>query len=129
MMFLVSFCVFGFFCIVFRFPIIDDGLLCLCTEIDRLSYIESLIELGDIVASDILFATCHEMSLHHFRERINQDIKRLFILFIMSFFVWTHCLLECMDNLGWLARIAEYERLIAQELHHDIRYPEDRVDP
>ena len=129
MIFLVSFSVFGFFCIVFRFPIIDDDLLCLGTEIDRLSYIESLIELGDIVASDILFATCHEMSLHYIRECIYEYVEWLPILTIVSFFVRTHCLLECVYNLGRLTRIAEYERLITKELHHYIWYPKDRVDP
>ena len=116
----MSFCVFVFFCIVFRFPIIDDNLLRLCAEIDRLSYIESLVELGDIVSCDILFATRHEMSLHYIRERIYQYVEWLSIFVIVSLFVWTHCLLECVDDLGWLARIAEDERLISEELHHYI---------
>ena len=98
-----------FFLFVFRFPVFDDDLLILGSQIDRSPRLERVIEFFDIVASDILLATCHEVSLHHIGERINQDIEWLLILVIVSFFVWTHCLLECVDDLCWLARIAEYE--------------------
>ena len=106
---IVSFVVFVFFCIVFRLPIIDDDLLCLCPEIDRTPSMERLIELLDVVTGDILLATCHEVSLHYIRERIDEDIERLSILSSVSFFVWFDCLLERMDDLGRLARIAEDE--------------------
>lgn len=105
----MSFCVLVFCCIVFRFPIIDDDLLRLCAEIDGLSDAECLIELGDIVTSNILLTPGHEMSLHHVRESVDQYVERLTIISTMSFFVWLHCLLECMDDLRRLTRIAEYE--------------------
>ena len=108
-MFIVSVFMFVFFCFVFRLPIIDNDLLCLCPQVDRLTASECLIELGYIVAGDVLLATRHEMSLHHTRECIDKYIKRLSILVIVSFFVWLHRFLECMDDLGRLARIAEDE--------------------
>ena len=120
MVYTVSVFVFVFFCIVFRFPVVDDDLLCLCPEVDRLSDTERLIELGDIVTSDILFATRQEMSLHHIGERVYQYVEWLPIIIVVSLFVWFDGLLKCVDDLSWLARIAEDERLIAEEFHHYI---------
>ncbi len=109
-MLIVSFFIFVFFfCIVFRLPVLDDDLLCLCAEIDRFPSMEYLIELFDIVTSDILLATCHEMSFHDIGERIDEYIEWLTILGSVSFFVWLDRFLECMDDLSRLARIAENE--------------------
>lgn len=107
---MISFFVFAFFlfCILL-FPVFDDNLLVIGTKIDRFSMSESFIEFLYIILGDILLPSCYKMSFDHIREGINEDIKWFSIIFGMFLFVWFHCFLERMDNIGWLTRIPQYE--------------------
>jgi hypothetical protein len=69
------------------------------------------------------------MSLHHIRECIDEDIKWFSIIWMGGLFVRFDGFLESMDNLSGFACIMEDECLAAHELHYDIRYPDDGVDP
>jgi hypothetical protein len=97
------------FFLIFGFPVFDDDLLSLCSQVNRFASMERLIKFLDIISSDILLAACHEVSFHDIGESVDQYIEWLLIGIIMSFFVWLHRFLECMDDIRWLARIAEDE--------------------
>ena len=114
---------------ILSFPVFYHYFLILSSEIYRFTLTESFIEFYYVVSGDILLSTCYKMSFYHIRECLDENIKWLFIISSMSFFVWLDRILESMDNIGRIASILENERLISHELDYNIRYTEYRIYP
>ena len=131
-MMMISVSVFVFFCLRIEFflPVFYHNLFIRGAQIDRLAMREGGVEFFDVVASDVLFAAGDQVSLHHIREGIDEDIERLTILlWYMLFFMRFYRFLEGMYGIRRLTRIRKYQGFIPHELDDDIRDTQDGVDP
>lgn len=86
--FMIIFLVLLIIFLIFCFPVIDDDLLFMGSQVDRLPVNESRIEFFDIVTSDILFSMSRQVSLHDIGKCIHENIERftVFISIVMSMF-------------------------------------------
>lgn len=114
---------------IFFFPVLDEYFFFLGSQINRFSTNESIIQLGDIVARDVLFAMGCEMSLHDSCECIQKELKWFFVLFVRSVFFSLCFLLQKCYQSRRRSRTHEGKRLIASKLDHHIRHPDQSRNP